>query len=238
MIGRLRALIYRGLLKRRVTVAPARPIVSFTFDDFPASALDVGGAILESRGVRGTYYACAGLTERPGHADLDDFRRCLERGHELADHSFTHVHCREAATPELIDQILRNRAALPEGASAHFAYPFGASDPRSEQVVARLAPTARAAVPGINVGRVPAHWLRANELYSAKGIDGLRALIEENACRRGWMIVFTHDVSETPGPHGCTPADLAAVLDAALASGAEVLTVDAAWRRIRGARAG
>ncbi len=37
------------------------PIVSFSFDDFPRTAYSAGGAILERFGVRGTYYAAAGL---------------------------------------------------------------------------------------------------------------------------------------------------------------------------------
>jgi len=37
------------------------PIVSFTFDDFPQSALEVGGRILESEGISGAFYAAFGL---------------------------------------------------------------------------------------------------------------------------------------------------------------------------------
>ena len=32
-----------------------RSVVSFTFDDFPRTALEIGGRILEDAGVRGTY---------------------------------------------------------------------------------------------------------------------------------------------------------------------------------------
>jgi peptidoglycan/xylan/chitin deacetylase (PgdA/CDA1 family) len=33
------------------------PVISFTFDDFPRSALVKAGAILRERGLAGTYYA-------------------------------------------------------------------------------------------------------------------------------------------------------------------------------------
>ena len=39
----------------------AQPLISFTFDDFPRSALTVGGEILERHGARGTYYASLGV---------------------------------------------------------------------------------------------------------------------------------------------------------------------------------
>jgi hypothetical protein len=38
--------------KRRVTLSNPEPIVSFTFDDFPRSALTIGGSIVESYGAR------------------------------------------------------------------------------------------------------------------------------------------------------------------------------------------
>ena len=38
-----------------------RPLISFSFDDFPRSALFTGGALLEQYGVAGTYYASLGL---------------------------------------------------------------------------------------------------------------------------------------------------------------------------------
>ena len=37
------------------------PVISFTFDDFPRSALLNAGAILRERGLAGTYYASFGL---------------------------------------------------------------------------------------------------------------------------------------------------------------------------------
>src|SRR5215469_15892880 len=48
-----------GLLmcSRRVSLAWPGGVVSFTFDDFPKSALATGGAILERYRARGTYYA-------------------------------------------------------------------------------------------------------------------------------------------------------------------------------------
>jgi peptidoglycan/xylan/chitin deacetylase (PgdA/CDA1 family) len=37
------------------------PMISFTFDDFPRSALHVAGRILEDHGIAGTYYVSLGL---------------------------------------------------------------------------------------------------------------------------------------------------------------------------------
>ena len=39
----------------------ATPMVSFTFDDLPKSAVTTGAGLLEARGARGTFYVSGGL---------------------------------------------------------------------------------------------------------------------------------------------------------------------------------
>jgi peptidoglycan/xylan/chitin deacetylase (PgdA/CDA1 family) len=41
-------------------VAPDRPVITFTFDDFPKSALN-GADVLEKHGGRGGFYACTSM---------------------------------------------------------------------------------------------------------------------------------------------------------------------------------
>jgi hypothetical protein len=47
--------------RRPLTIRADVPRISFTFDDFPKSALHTGGAILRTFNVLGTYYASFGL---------------------------------------------------------------------------------------------------------------------------------------------------------------------------------
>jgi hypothetical protein len=65
IMGRVRRAIQRRLarwLGRRPFRMPDGPaIVSFTFDDFPRSALSQGGRILERYACAGTYYTSLGL---------------------------------------------------------------------------------------------------------------------------------------------------------------------------------
>src|SRR5260370_938233 len=88
-----------GLLmcSRRVSLAWPGGVVSFTFDDFPKSALATGGAILERYGARGTFYASlklAGAETILGPMfDEEDIRAAHHAGHEIACHTFTHLDC-------------------------------------------------------------------------------------------------------------------------------------------------
>ena len=49
------------LASRRPARAPRRPMLSFAFDDVPASAAETGAKLLEQRGLRGSYYVAAAL---------------------------------------------------------------------------------------------------------------------------------------------------------------------------------
>ncbi|URK86924.1 polysaccharide deacetylase family protein [Rhizobium sp. RCAM05350] len=50
--------------RTRRPIPTERPIVSFTFDDVPDTALTNGAAILEKYGVHGTFYIAGGLEGR------------------------------------------------------------------------------------------------------------------------------------------------------------------------------
>ncbi|MCB8835211.1 polysaccharide deacetylase family protein, partial [Escherichia coli] len=45
----------------RLHIPVSRPVVSFTFDDVPDTALTNGARILEDHGVRGTFYIAGSL---------------------------------------------------------------------------------------------------------------------------------------------------------------------------------
>ena len=88
--------------RRPLLIKSATPLVSFTFDDFPRSALLAGGAILRRFGLTGTFYASFGLMGRTAptgsifvRQDLDVLR---EQGHELGCHTFDHCHSWDTAT--------------------------------------------------------------------------------------------------------------------------------------------
>jgi peptidoglycan/xylan/chitin deacetylase (PgdA/CDA1 family) len=83
-----------AITARPAPVAWPGGVVSFTFDDFPKSALDVGGEILERYGARGTYYASLKLAWSYNILgqifDDDDIRAAHRAGHEIACHTYTH----------------------------------------------------------------------------------------------------------------------------------------------------
>src|SRR2546422_6309977 len=110
--GRYQRLLYENLFCGTVQMRNDRPLVSFTFDDFPRSALRCGGAILKKYGFRGTYYAALGLMGQ--HApvgeifSLQDLRDLLAEGHELGCHTYGHCHSWNTSASAFERSVLEN----------------------------------------------------------------------------------------------------------------------------------
>jgi peptidoglycan/xylan/chitin deacetylase (PgdA/CDA1 family) len=190
------------------------PVVSFSFDDFPRSALWNGGAILKANGICGTYYAAMGLIganmatgEQFHRGDLDAL---LQDGHELASHTYSHVSSHKSTPQSYGEEVLRGQKAVEQitGRSGpqSFAYPFGhiAMGVRGE--IAGKVSSARSVWGGLNGPWLDLSRLRACSIYGGReAFPALSVLIRRNANRKRWLIFYTHDVSRTPSRFGCTP---------------------------------
>jgi peptidoglycan/xylan/chitin deacetylase (PgdA/CDA1 family) len=195
--------------------------ISFSFDDFPISALETGGAILEKYAARGTYYTALGLAGSEGNqgpiADLDHIRAAHQRGHELACHGYAHLDYSRTRMLQIIDDLSRNAEAfssLLEGfGPRNFAYPFGRYLLPAKRLLAPRFDSCRGTSGGSNHGLVDFGDLRGTRIYAPQFNErAMRGLIDRNRAMGGWIIFYTHDVTDTPSPYGCTPAQLEAVV--------------------------
>ncbi len=219
---------------------PGRQAISFTFDDFPTSAFEVGGRLLGRHDLRATYYVSMGLLgcRREGieYFTLDTLEKALAGGHELGCHTFDHEPPWSATTTAYFDSIDRNLTALhtyaPSIRLSSFSYPLGAVTVPVKAGCGRRFTSCRSIFPGINGGLIDLNLLRAIPLYDrGMPLREVEALIALNVTRAGWLVFYTHDVSSHPSRYGCTPEYFEAVLQYALDSHATILPVGeiAAW---------
>jgi peptidoglycan/xylan/chitin deacetylase (PgdA/CDA1 family) len=217
----LQALVNRLLRKaaRHSRSKPFRmrntaPLVSFTFDDVPASAYTNGAAILDQHGMHGTFFIATGiLGDMDRHwrvIDRSQVRALYDRGHEIGCHTFSHVGVDQLDAREMDEECRRNRDVLNELCPGieitNFCYPFGrVSLPRKRQLQ-RMFDSCRGIYEGINAGIVDLALLRAIDLYDRTLTrDKLNRVLRETRERNGWLIFCTHDVTETPSWIGCSP---------------------------------
>lgn len=236
-------------IKRRLTLwrtvqpmpmPPQRAIISFTFDDFPKTAATYGADALDHIAARGTYYTCtgmAGMTNILGEMfTSEDIEALHMAGHEIAAHTHTHLDCGRTPNETVQSDILRNIAVLNELGQAgvdHFAWPYGETQVAAKKDIAKKVRTARGIMPGINRKGADLMQLRSMELtpdtWTAQRAS---KAIESVARTGGWLTIFTHDVRDTPSPFGVSPATLKSLARLAKDSGAEVLTIGAAYDKI------
>jgi peptidoglycan/xylan/chitin deacetylase (PgdA/CDA1 family) len=211
-----------------------QPVVSFTFDDFPRSALAEGGRILRERGWTGTYFAAGGFCGRQvdglDYFSRDDLVQAADEGHEIGCHTFGHLRLPETAPADIATDLDRNAAFIAEAIPGHrlssFAYPYGDLDLGRKALLARRFPICRGIWPGINAGRMDFAQLKAVPL-ERRSLDSLdvEAWLDKAQAARGWLIFFTHDLSDDPSPYGCSRRAFEAVADAVAKRGLRVLPV-------------
>jgi len=231
----------KWLARRQFTLPPGRSIVSFTFDDFPRSALFNGGAILERHDLAGTYYASLGLMKQMTLTGEifhpEDLPQVLERGHELGCHTFDHCPAWETSPAAFEASVVRNagvlRQLIPKAAFHTLSYPISYPRPATKRRCARHFACCRGGGQTFNTGTVDSNYLSAFFLEQSRDDPkAIKTVIDATLHAGGWLIFATHDVDDHPTPFGCAPRLFDDIVNHAVKSGAEILPVYRAWQVI------
>ena len=240
--GRYRKNFVSLFFKRRLRLANNKPYISFTFDDFPASALYTGGAILKKYGAAGTYYASLGLvgTRQPSGQmfALDDLETLFAQDHELGCHTYHHCNAFNSSLRVFEQSIIQNKKALkeiaPDKEFETFSFPIAGPNLRNKFIIGRYFNCCRGGGQTFNLGEVDLTLLRSYFIeMSVKRLDPVKALIDKSNAVNGWLIFATHDVAERHTRYGCKPAYFEAIVKYGRDSGASILPVNKALKSIR-----
>lgn len=242
--GKYRRTVAAALCKRPITMQNTMPLISFTFDDFPLSALDVGGSILKDHGLAGTYYVSLGLLDRAESVgricSARDVGRVIAHGHELGSHTFGHCDPWETE-PELFEaSLFENQQALdgilPGATFETMSYPISTTPrPVTKKQTGRRFACCRAGGQRINVGTLDLNYVYAFFLERSRDqTDVIWRLIDLNRAQSGWLIFATHDVADHPTRFGTTPRLFEEVVSRAVTSETKILPVAQALSIVRG----
>lgn len=133
--------------------------------------------------------------------------------------------------------VVRNRRKLeellPGQTFATLSYPISWPRPQTKRRIARHFDCARGGGQTFNPGTMDLNFLKAFFIEQCRGDYGqIEQVLAANARAKGWLIFATHDVCDSPTRFGCTPQFFARVVEGAIASGAAVLPVQQALRRL------
>jgi peptidoglycan/xylan/chitin deacetylase (PgdA/CDA1 family) len=241
----VRRSVRTALFARTVAMRNRRAIVSFTFDDFPRSAVSNGAGVLEDHGARGTFYLtgsyCGQVVDDVAQYCAEDLAALAAARHEIGCHTFTHPRVSMLSATALNREINLNSAFLarhlPGTELRTFAYPFGdVSFAATMRLQSRFA-ACRSSQPGLNIGRADLGRLRAVRLYDRViGAEDVSDIIKQAVTRTAWLIFYTHDVAQTPSSFGCTISLLEHALKSAIFADAEIRPVGAAIEAVTALR--
>ena len=224
--------------RRIVRLNLERPIVSFTFDDCPKSAIDNGVTKLELEGWKSTIYIASslfGTTNHLGlHMDEADVMAAHKAGHEIGGHTFSHCDLSEMSLEDAKADINKNRqafraASLPPCPT--FAYPYGQTTVDIKKALSPQYQGMRGIVSGAMRGKADLNQINSSPLFTGEPVTKLLEQINSLA-PNSWLTIFTHDIRDNPSKWGCTPSEMDAVITAVKNSDADVLTVADAIEKI------
>ena len=224
-----------------------RGLFSVTFDDFPRSAWTVGGELMAEAGGQATYYLSgtfhnSNVDGVPYFRD-DDVAQLVAAGHELGCHSFDHRSVLESSLGNYLRSVEKNAefigSLLPGYCLRSHAFPYG-----HVRIAHRIALRRRFEVlRGIHTPRSVAGFDPTHA--DAGGLEDRRQgeidwprLIAETARAHGWLVLFTHGVTDRPTPYDTRPLELKRILSCAKSEGLDILSVGGALDRMRAARSG
>jgi len=232
-----------SLFAKTVKMRNRRAIVSFSFDDFPRSAVLNGARLLEKNGVRGTFYLtgsyCGQIVDSIPQYHVEDLVSLEEKGHEIGCHTYTHPRVSMLSADELNEEINRNAqfaaGHLPGIQLKTFAYPFGdVSFAATMRLQSKFA-GCRSSEPGLNIERADLGRLRSVRLYNRlMSNEDISNVIKEAVSSNAWLIFYTHDVAETPSNFGCTPLLFENAVKLAISTEAQVCPIDTAIKILDG----
>lgn len=216
-----------------------RPIISFTFDDCPRSAIEEGLPRLDAKNWQGTVYLACGLLDITNHLGVhmsgQDAVAAHKSGHEIGDHTFTHLDASACTLSDALGDIRKNQSeivklGLPESES--FAYPYGQTTPALKHALQTYFKGSRGITPTTHTKSVDMNQIGSWPLFAGQEFDILLNAIKALKDKPGWMTIFTHDIRDTPSPWGCTPAQFERIIQAVEQSGAEVMPVNTAIKKL------
>lgn len=240
-IAKLTDKLMRGPSRRLARVVPFkpvtlrmdRPVIAFTFDDFPCSAASNAAPALEDAGMRGTFYYSTGLAGKLENGQRivgpETVAEMAQRGHEIGAHTHTHIDVPRSSARLIRDEIERNKreiATLTGKTPTSFAYPFGRLNLRSKFLLRNQFVGLRGIQPGLNTGFTDLAHLGAQELYDcSSNLQSINALLDAAERNPAWLIFYTHDVKADPTNIGCSPAYFRQIVELVRRRGFVVETV-------------
>jgi peptidoglycan/xylan/chitin deacetylase (PgdA/CDA1 family) len=211
--------------------------IALTFDDGLAEDPQFA-AMLEARGLRGTFFIISGSLGHEGYMSVAQVHGLAAAGHEIGGHTVSHPYLTTLSPDEVQRQICNDRANLASYGfeTRSFAYPYGDANPDVEAAAAACGyNSARGVGPIGDPGVPPAEALTPADRYYLRtpaAVENTTTLAEiegrvEAAEKAGGVLELVfHNLCDGTRPcprFGVSTDDFSALLDWLVARGAKTV---------------
>jgi peptidoglycan/xylan/chitin deacetylase (PgdA/CDA1 family) len=223
--------------------------VTLSFDDGWKSSVVVGGNILNSAGIKGTFYIISGAlsdkafkmrsyslgTKHPPYASLSDVRALSDMGHEIGAHSHRHPDLTTLSQELLEKEIATNVTTLHELGfhRTSFAYPYGKCD---DQVIAAVKDSgflgARSTILGYNDFSTNPFQLKCQAVKVDTLLSDVHDWIDHAVQNNLWLILMFHQIDHDGKEWSCRPGMLEQIVTYIEANDVMAITVEEGLRTL------
>jgi peptidoglycan/xylan/chitin deacetylase (PgdA/CDA1 family) len=216
-------------------VAFSEGMISLDFDDGWVSTYLNGLPIIEAAGLKSTQYVVSSVlgSSADGYISVAQMLDMQTRGHDIESHTKTHPELPLLSQAQMQDEIAGSKSTLEAlGVSpiTAMAYPYGEWDAATDFVVKQsgygAARTALASDGGYNAKNGNPFLLKTFSVEdSDTTLAQVKAIINNALATKTWAILVMHQISNSPGQFGTTPARLQQIVDYIKSVNARVVTV-------------
>jgi peptidoglycan/xylan/chitin deacetylase (PgdA/CDA1 family) len=224
-----------------VTVKPATPaqpgqftegMVSLTFDDSWLSQYTNALPIMQTAGVKGTFY----LTTQPlkeawdGFMTTNQVKDIANKGHEIAGHTVTHADLATLSQTRINNEIKNSKTYLQNLTGqtvVSLAYPYGSYNNTVKNLTRNAGYTnARGvAYDSHNVTTSDKYALKSQCIETGDSMESIKARIDSAKANKQWYILCFHEVLNGGDQWSTTPARMQEIVDYIKSIGIKVVTV-------------
>ncbi len=205
--------------------APAKTIVSLTFDDTLGDQYDQVRTLLSTHHAHATFYVNSGRIDQPGYMTLDQVKMLEEDGNEIGGHTVHHVQLTPLPLDERRRQICDDRVWLLGFGFrvTDFAYPLADQDSDTQQIAADCGYASARGVGDLScpscssaetVPPAQSMLIRTpSSIIPSTTIGDLENYVMAAEPDGGWVPLVFHHACDGCNPLSISPQTLASFLD-------------------------
>jgi peptidoglycan/xylan/chitin deacetylase (PgdA/CDA1 family) len=207
----------------------ASGMVSFTFDDGKSSQYTYARPILDSAGIKATFFLIGdAFTWGPTNMNPTQARALADDGHELGNHTMNHPNMIGMPTDQIRAEFTNAQNAIRNATGVtptNCAYPYGATNTTIETIAAEIFTSCRGVGGGQNTTTTDHYNLRTYYVQTSTTADQIHTAAQQAKTDNAWLILIYHGVGTVQSSDDVTTTTLTAHINAVQNTGVPIKTV-------------